>query len=357
MKNKSSLLVALASAFTLLALMFLLDVAHAFDSVTAGEYHVQIITVPELPRVGDEVVVTVKVLSLSDEKPATRGKVIASSGHLLSNIKKNGVRPSRMKEAVEAPEADAFGNYEFKTSFSKAEPHYIKISILEMDGKQYDPPLFAGFTIDVAQMDLRAVRTWTVLFAFIVIAFAAGYLIYRMKVAPSIDPEGFNFLDIPWIKSIYKWKHLQTSIQIPMVIVFAVLVFLAFHDIQDGGKNIATKLIWTIWWAGIIFTFVLVGRLWCFMCPVGAITDWVSRAVRSTPDACRAFRSRYVERCRSSGGRPAGRVRSALRQTRVLQPSLVLSLRDRVIPPQCSCRHRRPFSLSRRMRQETGSSP
>ncbi|HEB02539.1 MAG TPA: 4Fe-4S binding protein [Nitrospirae bacterium] len=294
MKNRSSLLVALASAFALLALMFMVPVAHAFDSVTAGEYHIQLITSPEKPRVGDEVVVTVKVLNLSDEKPATRGKVIASSGHLLSDIRENGVRPSRMKEAVEAPEADAFGNYEFKTSFSRAEPHYIKISILEMDGKQYDPPLFAGFTTDVDWPDLQAVRTWTVLLAFVVFSLAAGYLIYRMKVAPSIDPEGFNFLDIPWIKRIFKWKHLQTSIQIPLVVVFAVLIFLAFDDIQDGGKNIATKLIWTIWWAGIIFTFVLVGRLWCFMCPVGAITDWVSRAVRSTRRLPKALRNVWI---------------------------------------------------------------
>ena len=294
MKRTAVLLVAFAFTVSVLGLMLLVPMAHAFDSVTAGQYQLQLITNPEEPRVGDEVLVTVKVLSSSDGSPATKGKVLASSDSLLSDIKENGVRPAEIEGAVEASEADAFGNYEFKTSFQKAEPHYIKVSILEMDGRQYDPPLFAGFTMDVAQVDLRAVRTWTVLLAFAVLAFAAGYLIYRMKVAPSSDPEGFNFLDIPWIKRLFKWKHIQTVVQVPMVIAFVVLVFLAFNDIQDGGKNIATKLIWTIWWAGIIFTFVLVGRLWCFMCPVGAITDWVSRAVRSTRRLPSALRNIWL---------------------------------------------------------------
>jgi polyferredoxin len=60
----------------------------------------------------------------------------------------------------------------------------------------------------------------------------------------------------------------------------SLLIVLAFVDTQDSGKNLATILIWTIWWAGIIFTFVLVGRLWCFMCPVGALSEWSSRVFK-----------------------------------------------------------------------------
>lgn len=294
MKNQSSLFFVLAPTFIFLALMFMVPLAHAFDSVTAGEYQIQISTNPEVPRVNEEVTVTLKVLRSSDGTPVTGGKIIASAKYLLEEIKFQGVRPQRMDGAVVASEADAFGNYEFKTSFKRADPHYIKVSFLEMDGKTYVPPLFAGFTMDVAQVDLRAVRTGTVLLAFALLALAAGYLIYRMNVAPSSDPEGFNFLDIPWIKRLFKWKYIQTVVQVPLVIAFAVLVFLAFDDIQDGGKNVATKLIWTIWWAGIIFTFVLVGRLWCFMCPIGAITDWTSRAVRQTRRLPKALRNVWI---------------------------------------------------------------
>jgi polyferredoxin len=73
------------------------------------------------------------------------------------------------------------------------------------------------------------------------------------------------------------WKFIQPVFQIPMAILLIILTVLALTDIQDSGRNISTILVWTIWWAGIIFTFVLVGRLWCFMCPVGALTEWMSR--------------------------------------------------------------------------------
>jgi polyferredoxin len=69
---------------------------------------------------------------------------------------------------------------------------------------------------------------------------------------------------------------------------------LAFFDIQDGGKNLSTKLIWTLWWAGVIFTFVLVGRLWCFMCPLGAISEWISNTVKTTRKLPRSLRNFWL---------------------------------------------------------------
>src|SRR5262249_51715535 len=59
-------------------------------------------------------------------------------------------------------------------------------------------------------------------------------------------------------------------------------------DVQDGGVNLATKLTWTIWWAGIIFTFFLVGRVWCVACPFGALNEWTARLAGPLRRAARA---------------------------------------------------------------------
>jgi ferredoxin len=91
---------------------------------------------------------------------------------------------------------------------------------------------------------------------------------------------GYDLLQIRWVKAIVKWKYFQPALQIPNMLVFALVIYLGFFDIQDGGRNFATKLTWTIWWAAIIFAFVLVGRLWCVMCPFGALTLWASRLFR-----------------------------------------------------------------------------
>jgi polyferredoxin len=109
-----------------------------------------------------------------------------------------------------------------------------------------------------------------------------GYVIAARLNNGSFETTPFNFLDINWLKQLFLFKYIQPLFQIPMLIFFIALIILAFIDTQDGGKNLSTKMIWTIWWAGIIFTFVFVGRMWCFVCPVGAISEWVSRIFKPT---------------------------------------------------------------------------
>jgi len=70
-----------------------------------------------------------------------------------------------------------------------------------------------------------------------------------------------------------------------------VVVLLGFFDVQDGGVNLATKLTWTIWWAGIIFTFVLAGRVWCLACPFGALNEWAARLTGAWRRLPRLFRN------------------------------------------------------------------
>jgi polyferredoxin len=103
------------------------------------------------------------------------------------------------------------------------------------------------------------------------------WFVYIRSGTASSGSGALNFLDIPLIKGLFLWKYIQPALQVPLLILLLVLIFLAMADIQDSGRNISAILIWTIWWAGIIFTFVLVGRLWCFMCPVGAFSEWTSR--------------------------------------------------------------------------------
>jgi hypothetical protein len=121
----------------------------------------------------------------------------------------------------------------------------------------------------------------------------------------------FNLLEIPWLRRLLTSPALQPSLQIPLLLLMGIVVFLGFADVQDGGQNLATKLTWTIWWAGIIFTFFLVGRVWCLACPFGALNEWTSRLAaplrretRSPPSSgatCTRFWQAWTCRARTSG--------------------------------------------------------
>jgi polyferredoxin len=79
--------------------------------------------------------------------------------------------------------------------------------------------------------------------------------------------------------------------QVPLLGLMAIVALLGLVDVQDGGVNFATKLTWTIWWAGIIFTFFLVGRAWCAACPFGALNEWAARLAGPLRRLPRAFRN------------------------------------------------------------------
>ncbi|MDL5503130.1 MAG: 4Fe-4S binding protein, partial [Candidatus Methanoperedens sp.] len=63
----------------------------------------------------------------------------------------------------------------------------------------------------------------------------------------------------------------------PAVLLLVLVVFAGFFGIQNSNKSLATISIWVIWWSLLMISLALVGRIWCLMCPFGAIGDWVQR--------------------------------------------------------------------------------
>lgn len=90
-------------------------------------------------------------------------------------------------------------------------------------------------------------------------------------------PRTFDLFRWKPLYSFVRWKYFQLTLWIPNLIVFSLVIYLGIWDTQVGGQNLATKLTWTIWWAAIIFAFVFLGKIWCAMCPFGALTIWTSR--------------------------------------------------------------------------------
>ncbi|MFA4956657.1 MAG: 4Fe-4S binding protein [Candidatus Methanoperedens sp.] len=91
------------------------------------------------------------------------------------------------------------------------------------------------------------------------------------------DKRKYDILQDEATTSFFKNRKTQFLFQLPAVLFFVLVVLAGFFGIQNSNKSLTTISIWVIWWSLLLISLALVGRAWCFMCPFGAIGDWVQR--------------------------------------------------------------------------------
>jgi polyferredoxin len=262
---------------SILLMMVWTGSALAANVLYVGDYQIQIFTDPDPLIAGKETLIIAKILRSRDNMPVRGGKIYFSTS---SKFQVEGINQIELKgnsTYQAAKEADDFGNYQLKTSFKEPDSYHIQVAIKELEGKIFHPPVTVVFPVTVNPSGNSNFRISFILLIILSITIAGIYLMNVKRKVTSADSEELNFLDIPWIKRLLQSKYFQPALQVPLLGLTSVLLILAFIDIQDSGKNLSSVVIWIIWWAGIIFTFALVGRMWCFMCPVGALSEWTSR--------------------------------------------------------------------------------
>ncbi|MDD5615895.1 MAG: 4Fe-4S binding protein [Candidatus Methanoperedens sp.] len=90
-------------------------------------------------------------------------------------------------------------------------------------------------------------------------------------------PDRYDLLDNESIRSILKNRKTQFLFQLPAVMFLVLVVFAGFFGIQNSNRSLVTNSVWVIWWSLLIISLAVAGRVWCLMCPFGAIGDWVQR--------------------------------------------------------------------------------
>jgi len=190
-----------------------------------------------------------------------------------------------------ASEATWAGQYELGVTPTLIGAHQAHVVLAEVEGRRFSPPLVVDFPVSVERAPGMGAAAWTVV-ALVAGIGVLGLYAVRLRAKLGAGPaEPLDLLAIPWLRRLLTAPGFQLTLQIPLLLLMGVVVFLGFHDVQEGGVNFATKLTWTIWWAGIIFTFVLLGRVWCLACPFGALNEWMSRLAAPLSRLPRPFRN------------------------------------------------------------------
>jgi ferredoxin len=196
-------------------------------------------------------------------------------------------------EPLVSSEETGAGSYSISITPSGLGAHQGRVVLEGIQGRRMETPLVLDFPIGVekpAGLGL-GMAVWLLLAAVTGGGLLATYaVVHRARLGRSAEPR-LDLLTVPWIRRLLTARAFQPALQIPTLGVMAIVVWLGLFDVQDGGMNLSTKLTWTIWWAGVIFTFVLVGRAWCVACPFGALNEWTSRLTGATRRLPRPFRN------------------------------------------------------------------
>jgi ferredoxin len=85
------------------------------------------------------------------------------------------------------------------------------------------------------------------------------------------------------VRRFVKWRGFQPAVQLPVVLLFLLVIAAGLFGSQDPSRNIAPVLTWNIWWMGLIFFAFFAGEIWCTVCPWMALPDWVKRLSAKLP--------------------------------------------------------------------------
>jgi len=93
------------------------------------------------------------------------------------------------------------------------------------------------------------------------------------------------------IDALLRWRLYPGLPHLFFYVFTGVLVYFAFAPGQRGEGNLATELVWKLWWPLLPFVMLMGGRVWCGVCPFGGAADAASKLRKDRPAAPKAMRA------------------------------------------------------------------
>ncbi|HET7875045.1 MAG TPA: 4Fe-4S binding protein [Methylomirabilota bacterium] len=82
------------------------------------------------------------------------------------------------------------------------------------------------------------------------------------------------FAPVRWAVNL---RMFQFLLVLPTAAVVAVVVVSAAVGLEHPSVNFGAVFTWVVWWGVLLLSFVVLGRAWCLVCPVGALGEWLQR--------------------------------------------------------------------------------
>ena len=114
--------------------------------------------------------------------------------------------------------------------------------------------------------------------------------------------DGFDLLRLPGVRAFVLWRGFPYVFQAAMLVMFLALIVIGWGRYAPPGigqklyaqTNLATLLVWGVWWPAMVWIAVLFGRAWCMVCPLELVSNISERVGRRLGLRQRSLRSWIV---------------------------------------------------------------
>ncbi|MBW2465891.1 MAG: 4Fe-4S binding protein [Deltaproteobacteria bacterium] len=96
-------------------------------------------------------------------------------------------------------------------------------------------------------------------------------------VTPTIGKFSFNLLNLPKVKKLFISTWYPAALQLLTGVFFLYIFYLGFWGTQNPDKNVSLVLTWGIWEPMVVMSTIFAARIWCGICPIGAVSSLCSR--------------------------------------------------------------------------------
>ena len=106
----------------------------------------------------------------------------------------------------------------------------------------------------------------------------AGLMLARGQTASGSDRRLNLFILFPWLKRVVKAPSFQFNLALPMLAVFWFIILAGLFGTKVSGRNAGPMITWVLWLSALIVLLVPIGgRIWCTVCPLPLMGEWLQR--------------------------------------------------------------------------------
>jgi hypothetical protein len=107
----------------------------------------------------------------------------------------------------------------------------------------------------------------------------AGLTIAGRRAAGGSESRPLNLFGLfPWLKRVVTAPSFQFNFALPMFAVFWFIILAGLLGTKVAGRNAGPMIIWVLWLSALIVLLVPIGgRIWCTVCPLPLLGEWLQR--------------------------------------------------------------------------------